>query len=49
MAWGAPAAGTGSHWISGVDLLDVFTKSPQQDHDGDYFYGVLPAPSQPGK
>jgi hypothetical protein len=50
LAWlGAAAAGTESHWISGADLLDVFTKSPHHDHDSDYFYGVLPAPSQPGK
>ena len=31
------------------DIAKVFIKSPQQDDDGDYFYGVLPAPSQPGK
>ena len=29
------------------DIAKVFMKSPQQDDDGEYFYGVLPAPSQP--
>jgi len=37
---GGPAAG---------DITKVFVKSPQRDDDGDYFYGVLPPPSQPGK
>jgi hypothetical protein len=31
------------------DITKVFVKSPQQDDDGEYFYGVLPARSQPGK
>jgi hypothetical protein len=31
------------------DIAKVFIKSPQQDDDGDYFYGVLPAPSRPAK
>jgi hypothetical protein len=31
------------------DIEKVFMKSPQQDDDGEYFYGVLPVPSQPGK
>src|SRR5213075_3024832 len=31
------------------DIEKVFMKSPQRDDDGEYFYGVLPAPSQPGK
>jgi hypothetical protein len=31
------------------DITKVFVKSPQRDDDGEYFYGVLPAPSQPGK
>jgi hypothetical protein len=31
------------------DITKVFTKSPQRDDDGQYFYGVLPPPSQPGK
>jgi hypothetical protein len=31
------------------DITKVFTKSPQRDDDGDYFYGVLPPPSQPAK
>jgi hypothetical protein len=29
------------------DITKVFMKSPQQDDDGEYFYGRLPAPSQP--
>jgi hypothetical protein len=29
------------------DVEKVFMKSPQRDDDGEYFYGVLPAPSQP--
>lgn len=31
------------------DIAKVFMKSPQKDDDGEYFYGVLAAPSQPGK
>jgi hypothetical protein len=31
------------------DIAKVFISSPQQDDDGEFFYGVLPAPSQPGK
>ena len=31
------------------DIEKVFMKSPQKDDDGEYFYGALPAPSQPGK
>jgi hypothetical protein len=37
---GGPAAG---------DISKVFMKSPQRDDNGEYFYGVLPPPSQPGK
>ncbi len=29
------------------DIAKVFMKSPQQGNDGEYFYGVLPTPSQP--
>jgi hypothetical protein len=29
------------------DIAKVFMNSPQQDDDGEYFYGVLPPPSQP--
>ena len=29
------------------DITKVFMKSPQHDDDGEYFYGVLPPPSQP--
>jgi hypothetical protein len=29
------------------DIAKVFMKSPQQDDDGEYFYGVLPTPSRP--
>jgi hypothetical protein len=29
------------------DIAKVFIKSPKQEDDGDYFYGVLPLPSQP--
>jgi hypothetical protein len=29
------------------DITKVFVKSPQRDDDGEYFYGVLPPPSQP--
>ncbi len=28
------------------DIEKVFMKSPQNDDDGEYFYGVLPPPSQ---
>jgi hypothetical protein len=31
------------------DITKVFMKSPQHDDDGEYFYGVLPAPLQPAK
>jgi hypothetical protein len=31
------------------DIEKVFMKSPQQEDDGQFFYGALPAPSQPGK
>ena len=31
------------------DIAKVFMKSPQQEDDGEYFYGVLPLPSQPAK
>jgi hypothetical protein len=31
------------------DIAKVFMNSPQQDDDGEYFYGVLPTPSQPAK
>ena len=31
------------------DITKVFLNSPQQDDDGEYFYGVLPAPSRPDK
>ena len=31
------------------DITKVFVKSPQRDDDGQYFYGVLPAPSQSQK
>lgn len=31
------------------DIAKVFMKSPQKDDDGEYFYGVLPTPSQPAK
>ena len=31
------------------DIAKVFMNSPQQDDDGEYFYGVIPAPSQPVK
>jgi hypothetical protein len=34
----SPAAG---------DITKVFVKSPQRDDDGEYFYGILPPPSQP--
>jgi hypothetical protein len=31
------------------DIAKVFINSPHQDDDGEYFYGVLPAPCQPAK
>jgi hypothetical protein len=31
------------------DIEKIFMKSPQQDDDGQFLYGVLPAPSEPGK
>lgn len=31
------------------DITKIFMKSPQRDDDGEYFYGVLPAPVQPSK
>jgi len=31
------------------DISKVFMKSPQQEDDGKYFYGVLPPPSQPAE
>jgi hypothetical protein len=31
------------------DIAKVFMKSPQRDDDGEYFYGVLPAPSRSAK
>lgn len=31
------------------DITKVFVKSPQRDDDGEYFYGVLPPPSQPNR
>jgi hypothetical protein len=31
------------------DITKVFTKSPQRDDDGEYFYGVLPPPSRPAE
>jgi hypothetical protein len=31
------------------DISKVFMNSPQQGDDGEYFYGPLPAPSQPAK
>jgi hypothetical protein len=31
------------------DIAKIFMNSPQQPDDGDYFYGVLPPPSRPGK
>jgi hypothetical protein len=30
------------------DITKIFVKSPQRDDDGQYFYGVLPPPSQSG-
>ena len=30
------------------DITKVFIKTPQHGDDGEYFYGVLPPPSQPG-
>jgi hypothetical protein len=31
------------------DIEKIFMKSPQQEDDGEYFYGVLPPPSQPAE
>ena len=31
------------------DITKVFMKSPQQEDDGEYFYGVLPPPSHPAE
>lgn len=31
------------------DIEKIFMKSPKQEDDGQFLYGVLPAPSQPGK
>ena len=31
------------------DIAKVFVSSPQQDDDGEYFYGVLPPPSRPAE
>jgi hypothetical protein len=31
------------------DIAKVFMNSPQRDDYGEYFYGVLPAPSRPTK
>jgi len=31
------------------DITKVFVNSPQQNDDGEYFYGRLPPPSRPGK
>ena len=31
------------------DIEKIFMKSPRQDDDGQFLYGALPAPSQPGK
>jgi hypothetical protein len=31
------------------DITKVFINSPQQEDDGEYFYGVLPVPSQPSE
>jgi hypothetical protein len=31
------------------DIAKVFMNSPQQDDDGEYFYGVLPPPSRPAE
>ena len=39
-AQSGPAAG---------DIAKVFLNSPPQDDDGEYFYGKLPAPSQPNQ
>jgi hypothetical protein len=34
---------------SAGDIAKVFMNSPQREDDGEYFYGVLPPPSQPAK
>ena len=31
------------------DIAKIFMNSPQQNDDGEYFYGVLPPPSQPAE
>ena len=31
------------------DITKIFMKSPQRDDDGQFFYGLLPAPSQPAE
>jgi hypothetical protein len=31
------------------DIAKVFINSPHPDDDGEYFYGVIPAPSRPAK
>jgi hypothetical protein len=31
------------------DIAKVFLNASHQDDDGKYFYGLLPAPSQPAK
>jgi hypothetical protein len=31
------------------DITKIFVKSPQRDDDGQFFYGVLPVPSQPAE
>jgi hypothetical protein len=31
------------------DVAKIFMNSPQQEDDGEYFYGVLPPPSQPAE
>lgn len=36
-----------SHGPDAGDITKIFMKSPQRDDDGQYFYGVLPPPSQP--
>ena len=44
--WGDIFAGG---YAAAGNVAKVFMSSPQQDDDGEYFYGVLPAPSQHGK
>jgi hypothetical protein len=38
---------TASSGPAADDIAKVFMRLPQQDDDGEYFYGVLPPPSQP--